>query len=80
MAAKTLPLDDKHLRATFTTRFLVRLNQLADRGTIERIGSGNGVRWRLAAGLSAPAAAPLSWHCNTVQRATLMRLTQDVHD
>jgi hypothetical protein len=48
MTAKTLPLDDKHLRATFTTRFLVRLNQLADKGTIERIGSGNGVRWRVA--------------------------------
>ena len=48
MTAKTLPLDDKHLGATFTTRFLVRLNQPSDKGTIERIGSGNGVRWPVA--------------------------------
>jgi hypothetical protein len=50
MTAKSLPPEDKHLRSTFTTRFLVRLNQLADKGNIERIGSGNGVRWRVTAG------------------------------
>jgi hypothetical protein len=40
-------LDDKGVRATFVARFLVRLDQMALRGTIERIGGGNGVRWRL---------------------------------
>jgi hypothetical protein len=41
-------LDDKELRATMITRFLVRLNQMVPLGSIERIGRGNGVRWRLA--------------------------------
>ena len=41
-------IDDKAVRTTFVERFLVRLNQLAVSGQIERIGSGNGVRWRLA--------------------------------
>lgn len=48
ITAKNLPIEDKHLRSTFTTRFLVRLNQLTDKGILERIGGGNGVRWRLA--------------------------------
>jgi hypothetical protein len=43
--------DDKRVRATFVSRFLVRLDQLVEKGTVERIGSGNGVRWRLAAEL-----------------------------
>lgn len=47
MADKSLP-DDKGVRATFVARFLVRLDQMAIRGHIARIGSGNGVRWRLA--------------------------------
>jgi hypothetical protein len=40
-------IDDKRVRATFVARFLVRLDQLATNGTIERIGGGNGVRWCL---------------------------------
>jgi hypothetical protein len=40
-------IDDPSVRATFVTRFLVRLGGLALRGHIERIGSGQGVRWRL---------------------------------
>jgi hypothetical protein len=40
-------INDKTVRATFVTRFLVRLDQMVLRGHIERIGSGNGVRWRL---------------------------------
>lgn len=40
-------IADKGVRATFIARFLVRLDQMALRGTIERIGAGNGVRWRL---------------------------------
>src|SRR5205823_5296155 len=48
MKDKGLPLDDKRIRATFLSRFLVRLDHLVARGTVERIGSGNGVRWKLA--------------------------------
>lgn len=40
-------IDDQRQRATFVARFLVRLDQMAGKGTIERIGSGQGVRWRL---------------------------------
>lgn len=40
-------IADARIRATFVARFLVRLDQMALRGHIERIGSGNGVRWRL---------------------------------
>jgi hypothetical protein len=36
------------VRATCVARFLVRLDQMALRGHIERIASGRGVRWRLA--------------------------------
>jgi hypothetical protein len=43
-------IDDRSVRATFVARFLVRLDQMAARGDVERIGSGNGVRWRLKAG------------------------------
>ena len=42
--------DDKDIRALFWRRFLVRLDQMATRGNVERIGSGQGVRWRLRAG------------------------------
>jgi hypothetical protein len=41
-------IEDQRQRATFVARFLVRLDQMATKGTVERIGSGNGVRWRLA--------------------------------
>jgi hypothetical protein len=47
LAAKGI--DDRSIRATFVARFLVRLDQMATRGDVERIGSGNGVRWRLRA-------------------------------
>jgi hypothetical protein len=40
-------IEDKRVRATFVARFLVRLDQMATAGTVERIGGGNGVRWRL---------------------------------
>ncbi len=39
--------DDKAIRQLFWRRFLVRLDQMALRGSVERIGSGQGVRWRL---------------------------------
>jgi len=35
-------------RRVFVRRFLVRLDQMVLRGYVERIGGGNGVRWRLA--------------------------------
>jgi hypothetical protein len=40
-------IEDARVRATFVARFLVRLDQMALRGHIERVGSGQGVRWRL---------------------------------
>jgi len=40
-------IEDAGVRATFVGRFLVRLDQMALRGHVERIGSGQGVRWRL---------------------------------
>jgi hypothetical protein len=40
-------IEDRSIRATFVARFLVRLDQMAARSDVERIGSGNGVRWRL---------------------------------
>jgi hypothetical protein len=40
-------IDDPGVRATFVSRFLVRLGTMAPRGHIERIGGGQGVRWRL---------------------------------
>jgi hypothetical protein len=41
-------IADAGVRATFVGRFLVRLDQMALRGHVERIGGGQGVRWRLA--------------------------------
>ena len=41
-------IADAGVRTTFVGRFLVRLDQMASRGHIERIGSRQGVRWRLA--------------------------------
>lgn len=40
-------IADKGVRATFVARFLVRLDQMAASGTIERVGRGNGVKWRI---------------------------------
>jgi hypothetical protein len=40
-------IDDPSVRATFVTRFLVRLGGLALREHVERIGGGQGVRWKL---------------------------------
>lgn len=40
--------EDKDIRGLFVRRFLVRLDQMALRDHVERIGGGNGVRWRLS--------------------------------
>jgi hypothetical protein len=41
-------IEDAGVRATFVGRFLVRLDQMSLRGHVERIGSGQGVRRKLA--------------------------------
>lgn len=41
-------IEDAGVRATFVGRFLVRLDQMALRGHVERIKEGQAVRWRLA--------------------------------
>lgn len=41
------PESDRKLRADFTRRILVSLHDLRKNGTIEKIGHGRGVRWRL---------------------------------
>lgn len=48
LLAKNLPTDDKHLNARMASQILVRLSQLATKGTAARVGAGIGVRWRLA--------------------------------
>jgi hypothetical protein len=47
-AMRAKQLDDKGVRATFIARFLVRLDQMALRGHVQRIKEGQSVRWRLA--------------------------------
>lgn len=53
-------IEDAGVRATFVGRFLVRLDQMALRGHIERIGGGQGVRWQLASQRN-PASPPTFW-------------------
>jgi hypothetical protein len=53
MRDKSLP-EDKGVRATFVSRFLVRLDQMALRGHVERIKDGQAVRWKLVRDSSAP--------------------------
>ena len=43
-------IEDMRVRATFVSRFHVPLDQVTLCGHIERIGSGQGVCWRLASG------------------------------
>ncbi|HXE51265.1 MAG TPA: hypothetical protein VN663_23000 [Ramlibacter sp.] len=40
-------IEDAGVRATFVGRFLVRLDQMALRGHVERIKDGQAVRWKL---------------------------------
>lgn len=42
------PAADRKLKMGFTRRFLVSLHDLKKAGTVQRVGSGRGVRWRLA--------------------------------
>ena len=42
------PDADPKLRTSFAQRFLTSLHDLRKAGTVERIGAGKGVRWKLA--------------------------------
>jgi len=42
------PESDRKQRTDFTKRILVSLHDLRKAGTVEKIGAGRGVRWRLA--------------------------------
>jgi hypothetical protein len=44
------PEADRKQRTDFTRRILVSLHDLRRAGTVEKIGYGRGVRWKLAAG------------------------------
>lgn len=41
------PDADRKVRADFTKRILVTLHDLVKNGSVEKIGAGRGVRWRL---------------------------------
>ncbi len=42
------PEADRKQRADFTRRILVSLHDLRKAGTVEKIGQGRGVRWKLS--------------------------------
>jgi len=42
------PEADRKQRTDFTRRILVSLHDLRKAGTVEKIGAGRGVRWKLA--------------------------------
>jgi hypothetical protein len=48
MAARSIPESDNAIRRDFLARFLNTLHDLLQRGTVEKIGQGRGVRWKLA--------------------------------
>jgi len=41
------PEADGKMRASFASRFLTSLHDMRNAGTVERVGAGKGVRWRL---------------------------------
>jgi hypothetical protein len=47
MVARSVPESDGAIRRDFVARFLNTLHDLLRRGTVEKIGQGRGVRWRL---------------------------------
>jgi hypothetical protein len=51
MRDKGLDPENRKLRADFTRRILVSLHDLTKAGTVEKVGHGRGVRWKL---LDAP--------------------------
>jgi hypothetical protein len=49
MREKGLDPENRKLRADFTRRILVSLHDLVKAGTVEKVGHGFGVRWKLLA-------------------------------
>ncbi len=50
------PDANPKLRTSFAQRFLTSLHDLRKNGTVERIGEGKGVRWKLAANSESVSA------------------------
>lgn len=48
MSARNIPETDNQVRRDFVARFLNTLHDMLRRGTVEKIGCGRGVRWKLA--------------------------------
>ncbi len=48
MAIRKIPETDNLVRRDCASRFLDTLHDMLRRGTVEKIGSGRGVRWKLA--------------------------------
>jgi hypothetical protein len=48
MTARSIPESDNAIRRDFVARFLNTLYDLLRRGTVEKIGQGRGVRWKLS--------------------------------
>src|SRR5437016_3377019 len=48
MTARSIPESDNAIRRDFVARFLNTFHDLLRRGTVEKIGQGRGVRWKLA--------------------------------
>jgi hypothetical protein len=48
MTARSISESDSAIRQDFVARFLNTLHDLFRRGTVEKIGQGRGVRWKLA--------------------------------
>ena len=45
------PLVDKKRKADFTRRILCTLHDLVKAGTVEKVGNGCGVRWKLVSAI-----------------------------
>jgi hypothetical protein len=48
MDSRSIPESDGATRRDFVARFLNTLHDMRRRGTVEKIGEGRGVRWKLA--------------------------------
>lgn len=49
LADKGLSFEDRPVRTEFCRRITMQLQHMARKGTVERVGLGRGVRWRLPA-------------------------------
>jgi hypothetical protein len=48
MQDKGIPRGDRATRRDFAHRFIMALHQLRRQGSVEKLGAGQGVRWKLA--------------------------------